>query len=204
MLQEVKGSNRAWCLHSVPWKDGEMEKGKERARAPGSAQLTTISSQQAVEGSFPVIPKKTSSVPTCCLNEISYLPKRSHCLITLEQETKGDSGSQRTEILLTLSLLLCSLPSRLQSICTGFLFRAMTAGRQVKTIDSTFQSPHQAASASLTSLCRIRKCFLSGYDAYQPVNHHKLLGKGFEKGDVTITCVLFCPLAYCCNLSITL
>lgn len=77
------------------WKSAEKEH-KEGVRAPGSAQLTTISSQQAVEGSFPVIPKKTSSVPTCCLNEISYLPKRSHCLITLQQETKGDSGSQRT------------------------------------------------------------------------------------------------------------
>lgn len=54
--------------------------------------LTTISSQQAVEWSFLLIPKKTSSVPTLCLNKISYLGKRSHCLKLLEkgQETKGD------------------------------------------------------------------------------------------------------------------
>lgn len=42
MLQEVKGSSRAWCLHSVPQKDGKMEKGRERAqRRDQSSRLSS-------------------------------------------------------------------------------------------------------------------------------------------------------------------
>lgn len=83
---------------SKRWEDGKGQRKSTKKGWELQAQLTTISSQQAVEGSFPVIPKKTSSVPTCCLKKISYLRKRSHCLIILEkgQETKGDCGSQRT------------------------------------------------------------------------------------------------------------
>lgn len=122
---------------SKRWEDGKGQRKSTKKGSELQAQLTTISSQQAVEGSFPVIPKKTSSVPTCCLYEISYLPKRSHCL-QQGQQTKGDCDSQSTENPPhTMPFLLCSLPSRLQSTCTGFLFRAMTpetAGRQVKII----------------------------------------------------------------------
>lgn len=39
-------------------------------------RLTTRSLQHAVEGSFLVNPRNISSVPTCCLNTISYLEKK--------------------------------------------------------------------------------------------------------------------------------
>jgi len=105
------------------------------------------------------------------------------------QETEGDCISQRSiNILITLSLLLFGLPLRLQPICTGFLPRAITelSRRQVKIIHYTFQGTHFAASTSLTSLCRIRKCILSEYDTSQLVKHHKLLRNRFEKDAVPI------------------
>lgn len=87
--------------------------GRKRAqrRDGKQAQLTTISSQQAVEGSFLLIPKKTSSVPTCCLNEISYLKKKSSWLTAeIGQEAEGNHISQRvinlcmnTHVLITFS-----------------------------------------------------------------------------------------------------
>lgn len=91
------------------WQDWKRQRKGTKKGWEIQVQLTTRSSQQAVEGSFLLIPKKTSSVPTHCLNKIWYLRKRNSCLIILEkgQETKGGGFSQRTvNILITWSLLL--------------------------------------------------------------------------------------------------
>lgn len=206
MLQEVKGSSRAWCLHSVPQKDGKIEKSRERAqRRDQSSRLTTISSQQAVEGSFPVIPKKTSSVPTCCLNEISYLPKRSHCL-EQGQETKGDCDSQRTEN-----------PPHTVSPPLQSPFKAPIhlhwASAQSHDWESWKTGEDQSLHLPKHSPCCL--CF-----PHQPLQDQEMLpkciqclstsqtpqtlGEGIWKGgchSCMCSVLLFCPLAYFCSLS---
>lgn len=162
------------------------EKGPEL-----QAQLTTISSQQAVEGSFPVIPKKTSSVPTCCLKEISYLPKRSHCLGILEQEAEGDCDSQRT-----------LNPPHTASPPLQSPFKAPIHLHWVSVQSHDWDS-WKTGENHLFHLPKLSLCCLCSpnqpwqdqemlLNAYQQVKHHKLLGMDLKRGMLQVH--VFCSV----------
>lgn len=185
------------------WQDWKRQRKGTKKGWEIQVQLTTTSSQQAVEGSFLLIPKKTSSVPTHCLNKIWYLRKRNSCLIILEkgQETKGDGISQRTvNILIAWSLLLFKASTHLRWVSVqSHDWLSQKTGE-----DHSLHLPKALTLLPpLTSLCRIRKCILTEYDTYQLVKYHKLLGNRFQKDAVAIICVLFCLSTYSCRLSIT-